>query len=103
MAAKPEATLVARSAHDQSQTYFIYCGLVFQRFSMKFIDTQTPGFPHYERLVGGSKLVSKDWKQVVILSKILSDQVNVGYEMLRLEQIKKLMAWTLPTLPPFWK
>ena len=97
--AKPEETLIARSAHDQWPTYFIYCGLVFQRLSMKFIDTQTPGFPHYERLVNNSKLMSKDWTQVCILSKVLADEVNVGYEMLRLEQIKKINGENVPDFP----
>ena len=85
--AKPEATLVARSA---DATYYNFVDWSFQRLSMKFIDTQTPGLPHYERLVSGSKLMSQDWKQVVIPSKVLSDKINIGYEMLRLEQIKQV-------------
>lgn len=65
---------------------------------MKFIDRHTPGFCHYERLVDGAKLMTKDWRQVVIISKILSDQVNVGYEMLRLEQIKKINEEVIPDI-----
>ena len=94
--AKPEKTLVARSGHDRWPVYFVYCGLVFQRLSMKYIDQETPGFPHYERLVNNSKLMTKDWRQVVILSKVLSDEVNVGYEYLRLEQIKKINGRNVP-------
>jgi len=94
--AKPEETLVARSRHDQWPMYFIYCGLVFQRLSMKYIDHQTPGFPHYERLINNSKLMSKDWRQVCIISKVLSDEVNVGYEADRHEQIKKCNGENVP-------
>jgi len=94
--AKPEETLVARSRHDQWPVYFVYCGLVFQRLSMHYIDTQVRGFPHYERLVNNSKLATKDWRQVCILSRVLSDEVNVGYEMERLEQIKKINGENIP-------
>lgn len=94
--AKPDHSLVARSASDQWPVYFIYCGIVFQRLSMKFIDTQTPGFPHYERLVNNDKLMSKDWKEVCIISRVLSDEVNVGYGNERLEQIKKINGKNVP-------
>lgn len=40
--------------------------------------------------------MTKDWRQVVILSRVLSDEVNVGYEQLCLEQIKKINGKNVP-------
>jgi len=42
--------------------------------------SNSKGFSRYERLIGNSRLMSKDWRQVCIISKVLSDEVNVGYE-----------------------
>jgi len=74
--------LVPFTQYDRAPTYFIVGGLVFQPLTRNYLDTwnslkDTPD--HLVNYFLNGKL-SKDRKQVIVLTKVLGDEVNVGYE-----------------------
>lgn len=87
---KPLQQLVPLQFHNKHPPYFIYCGLVFQPLSLDYINKAKGGMnPVYVALYYNG-LQRKDWKEAIVLSQVLSDQVNVGYEGLVCEKILKV-------------
>jgi hypothetical protein len=78
----PWQPLVPRSRYDQPPVYFVYGGLVFQALTRDFLTTwdkwwnKAPKeFLHYYY----SGVRTADRHEVVILTQILADDINVGY------------------------
>ena len=77
--------LVPRCQYDTEPTYFVYGGLVFQALTRDFLTTwdkwwnKAPKeFLHY--YYSGVRTASRH--EVVVLSQILADEINIGYEHL---------------------
>jgi hypothetical protein len=90
---KPWMPLVPRSRYDLPPLYFIYGGLVFQTLTRDYLTTwdkwwnKAPKeFLNYYYL--GYR--SAEQHEVVILTQILADEINVGYGHLYNEAIAKL-------------
>ncbi len=86
----PLDRLVPRNQYDQEPSYFVYGGLVFQNLTRNFLKTwdkwwnKAPKeFLHHYY----SGVRTADRQSVVILSQILADQINVGYNHLYNEGI----------------
>jgi S1-C subfamily serine protease len=78
----PWQPLVPRSRYDQPPVYFLYGGLVFQALTRDFLTTwdkwwnKAPKeFLHYYY----SGMRTAERSEVVILTQILADDINVGY------------------------
>jgi S1-C subfamily serine protease len=87
---KPLRLLVPRDQYDIEPSYFVYGGLVFQPLSRDFLSTwdswwdKAPKeFLHY--YYSGSR--DEKRQEVVILTQVLADELNVGYEDLYSEAI----------------
>jgi S1-C subfamily serine protease len=90
---KPWAPLVPRSRYDQVPAYFVYGGLVFQTLTRDYLTTwdkwwnKAPKeFLNYYYL--GYR--SPEQHEVVILTQILADEINVGYGHLYNEAVATL-------------
>jgi hypothetical protein len=90
---KPWRPLVPRSRYDQAPQYFVYGGLVFQTLTRDYLTTwdkwwnKAPKeFLNYYYL--GYR--SAEQHEIVILTQILADEINVGYGHLYNEAIAKL-------------
>ncbi|HLU68395.1 MAG TPA: trypsin-like peptidase domain-containing protein [Kofleriaceae bacterium] len=86
----PPAPLVPRNQYDRAPTYFIYGGLVFQVLSRDYLatwdswwDKAPKEFLHL--YYSGSRTPERH--EVVILTQILADEINVGYEGLYSESV----------------
>lgn len=93
MVLKPWMPLVPRSRYDQPPLYFVYGGLVFQTLTRDYLTTwdkwwnKAPKeFLNYYYL--GYR--SPEQNEVVVLTQILADEINVGYGHLYNEAIAKL-------------
>jgi S1-C subfamily serine protease len=87
---RPWRPLVARARYDQPPVYFVFGGLVFQTLTRDFLTTwdkwwnKAPKeFLHY--YYSGVRTAERD--EVVILTQILADEINVGYGHLYNEAI----------------
>ncbi|KAB2896157.1 MAG: serine protease [Kofleriaceae bacterium] len=87
---QPWRPLVPRSRYDQAPRYMVYGGLVFQTLTRDFLGTwdkwwnKAPKeFLNYYYL--GSR--SADREEVVILTQILADEINIGYAHLYNEAV----------------
>lgn len=75
--------LVQGSRYDTNPRYFVYGGLVFQPLSMNFLATWDRWWNHapkeflYHFHFG---VPTKERREVVALTQVLADEVNVGYE-----------------------
>ncbi len=85
--------LVPRSQYDTTPTYFVYGGMVFQTLSRDFLATwdrwwnKAPKeFLHYYY----SGIRTAESQEVVILSQILADEINIGYEHLYNEAVAEV-------------
>jgi S1-C subfamily serine protease len=74
--------LVPRSLYDRQPTYFVFGGLVFQQLTRDFLTTwdkwwnKAPKeFLHY--YYSGTR--TEEQQEVVVLTQILADEINVGY------------------------
>ncbi len=83
LALKPYVALVPRSAYDTRPSYFVYGGLVFQPLSLDFLRTwrdwwkeAPPEFLH--AYYTGTRTSARS--EVVVLTQVLADEINVGYE-----------------------
>jgi S1-C subfamily serine protease len=82
----PSVELVPLSQFDVMPTYYIYCGLVFQPLSLDYIHA-TFGFNFHskapiemiEKLYHGKKYLDKI-REVIVLTMVLVDHLNVGYD-----------------------
>jgi S1-C subfamily serine protease len=90
---KPWQPLVPRSRYDLPPAYFVYAGLVFQTLTRDYLTTwdkwwnKAPKeFLNYYYL--GFR--SAERQEIVILTQILADEINVGYGHLYNEAIAKL-------------
>lgn len=87
---KPPVPLVPRCQHDVVPTYFIYGGLVFQVLTRDFLETWDHWWdkaPKEFLHLYYAGVRTAEQHEVVILTQILADQVNVGYEHLYNESI----------------
>jgi len=93
VALKPWAPLVPRSRYDRPPVYFLYGGLVFQTLTRDFLTTWDKWWNkapkeflfHY---YSGVRTPHRD--EVVILTQILADEINVGYGHLYNEGIEAI-------------
>ena len=90
---RPWLPLVPRSRYDQPPAYFVYGGLVFQTLTRDYLTTwdkwwnKAPKeFLNYYYL--GHR--TPEQHEVVILTQILADEINVGYGHLYNEAVAKL-------------
>ncbi len=87
---QPMEHLVRRSQYDTAPTYYIFAGLVFQTLSRDFLATwakwwnKAPKEFLYHYFSG---LRTSERREVVILTQILADRINVGYEDLYNESV----------------
>jgi hypothetical protein len=88
--AKPYQRLVPLQFQSKRPPYFVYCGLVFQPLSLDYINYSYVGDDPTFLSLFDSGHQSKDQKRAIILSQVLSDKVNVGYEELESERIVKV-------------
>ncbi|HEU4729546.1 MAG TPA: trypsin-like peptidase domain-containing protein, partial [Kofleriaceae bacterium] len=79
---KPWTPLVPRSRYDQAPAYFVYGGLVFQTLTRDYLTTwdkwwnKAPKEFLFHYYMGAR---SPERHEVVILTQILADEINVGY------------------------
>jgi len=76
-------SLVPRTEYDRQPSFFIVGGLVFQRLTGNYVrhwdrDEAPPNLVNYYY----SGIPTKERKNIVVLTSILPDEVNVGYESL---------------------
>ncbi len=90
---KPWTPLVARSRYDLPPAYFVYAGLVFQTLTRDYLTTwdkwwnKAPKeFLNYYYM--GHR--SPEQHEIVVLTQILADEINIGYGHLYNEAIAKL-------------
>lgn len=90
---KPWVPLVQRARYDQPPQYFVYGGLVFQTLTRDYLATwdkwwnKAPKeFLNFYYL--GHR--SAEQHEVVILTQILADEINIGYGHLYNEAVAKL-------------
>ncbi len=94
---QPMINLVPRAMYDRAPTYFVYGGLVFQLLTRDFLTTwdkwwnKAPKeFLNYYYM--GTRTPERN--EVVILTHILADKINVGYEHLYNEGIASVNGHT---------
>ena len=87
---RPVVHLVPPKRYDYAPSFYIYGGLVFQRLSRDFLGTWSkwryrapPELVHY--YFSGRRTAAR--QDVVVLTQILADQLNVGYEHLHSEAV----------------
>lgn len=80
---KPYRDLVQRSQYDTQPTYFVYGGVVFQPLSLDLLKTWREWWnrapPEYLNMYY-TGLRTAERQEVVAISQILADEINVGYE-----------------------
>jgi S1-C subfamily serine protease len=86
----PLKLLVARNQYDVEPSYFIFGGLVFQPLTRDFLatwdnwwDKAPKEFLHY--YYSGTRTAER--QEVVVLSHVLAEETNVGYEGLYSESV----------------
>ena len=83
--------LVPRTAHDSPPTWFVYAGLVFQALTCDYLrcwDEWWNDGPKEFLYLYHSGRVTEERQEVVVLSQVLADEVNVGYEGFHTESIR---------------
>jgi S1-C subfamily serine protease len=86
----PPAQLVPRSLYDRPPTYFIYGGLVFQVLTRDFLSTWEQWWDKAPKeflhlYYAGTRTPER--QEVVVLTQVLADEINVGYEHLYSESV----------------
>ncbi len=87
---KALAPLVHRARYDTIPSYFVFAGLVFQPLSVNFLRTWTDWWDTapkeflYHYYMGEP---SKTRREMVALTQVLADELNVGYENLFAETV----------------
>jgi S1-C subfamily serine protease len=90
---KPFCALVPRNRYDIDPTWFIYGGLVFQVLNLDYLGTwnkwwqRAPAEFVYKYYYGRR---TADCRECVVLSQVLADEINLGYESLHNESIVSL-------------
>lgn len=87
---KPYSALVPRNRYDTRPKYFVYAGLVFQTLSRDYLKIWRPWWekapPEFLNYYYWGK-VTEDRQEVVALTQVLADEINVGYDDLYSEAI----------------
>lgn len=87
----PLCDLVRGKQYDRPPTYFVHAGCVFQPLSVNFLATwrewwdSAPKEFLYHYYFG---LPEEERREVVALTQVLADEINVSYENLYLESVK---------------
>jgi S1-C subfamily serine protease len=90
---KPWAPLVPRARYDQPPQYFVYGGLVFQMLTRDYLTTWDKWWNKAPKEFLNFYYLgyrTADQNEVVILTQILADEINVGYGHLFNEAVAKL-------------
>ena len=90
---KPLEYLVPRSQHDVSPTFFVYGGLIFQTLTRDFLATWDEWWNKAPKeflsyYYAGER--TKEQREIVMLTQILADEVNLGYSHLYNEGIARV-------------
>ena len=90
---KPMVYLVPRSQYDRAPSYFVYGGLVFQTLTRNFLATwekwwQKAPVEFLNFYYLGSRC--EDRQEVIVLSQVLADEINVGYTRVYNESVISL-------------
>jgi S1-C subfamily serine protease len=75
---KEDARLVPFKKYDTEPTYYIYAGLIFTPFNINYLNTLKGEDPKLLSLYFDG-VPTEDRKQVVLISHILSHEINKGY------------------------
>jgi S1-C subfamily serine protease len=87
---RPWSPLVPRATYDQAPAYFVYGGLVFQTLTRDFLNTwakwwnKAPKEFLYYYYMGRRQ---PGRREIVILTQVLADEVNVGFSHLYNEAV----------------
>jgi S1-C subfamily serine protease len=97
MTLRPMQYLVPRSVYDHQPTYYICGGLVFQPLTQNFIGTwnrwrDAPVEFQYLYAYGQR---TEEKQQVIVLTQVLCDAINVGYEDFYEQSVKRVNG-TIP-------
>eukprot|EP00197_Chlamydomonas_leiostraca_P015336 CAMPEP_0202861036 /NCGR_PEP_ID=MMETSP1391-20130828/2572_1 /ASSEMBLY_ACC=CAM_ASM_000867 /TAXON_ID=1034604 /ORGANISM="Chlamydomonas leiostraca, Strain SAG 11-49" /LENGTH=647 /DNA_ID=CAMNT_0049540355 /DNA_START=61 /DNA_END=2004 /DNA_ORIENTATION=- len=90
----PNDALVPVHTYDRLPTYFIYAGLVFVPLSQPYLMEYGEDWPNtcprrlYDKAMHA--LMQKPGQQVVVLSQVLVDDVNTGYQALQNLQVVRV-------------
>ncbi|MCP4696227.1 MAG: serine protease [Gammaproteobacteria bacterium] len=87
---KEKRSLVPFWNYDKVPSYFVYCGLVFQKLCLDYIATWEKWWdkaPSEFLYLYQSGICTRECQEVVILTQVLSDEINVGYQHLYDEAI----------------
>jgi S1-C subfamily serine protease len=103
---EPWCPLVPRARYDRPPVYFVYGGLVFQTLTRDFLTTWDKWWNkapkeflyHY---YSGFRTPDRD--EVVILTQILADEINVGYGHLYNEGVQSIDGHLPLDMPDFVK
>ncbi|CAI5462325.1 unnamed protein product [Closterium sp. Yama58-4] len=94
MTVNPLPPLVPAQQFDSAPSYFIFAGLVFMPLSQPYLHEYGPDWIHSSprRLcdLALRNLPEKPGQQIIILSRVLPDEVNSGYERLADLQVLKV-------------
>jgi len=87
-------THVAPKEYGKDPRYFIWCGLVFQPLTVDYLRQEDNPSAYLIHLMQ-SDCPSESEREVVVLSQILSDSVNVGYEEITQRRIRSVNGETI--------
>ena len=76
---KKECRLVPYVRYDESPSYFIFDGLIFQPLDTNYLNISKDSNPEFVRLYFDG-LPSPDLKQVVVINHIIPHEINKGYD-----------------------
>ena len=71
--------------YDRHPEYYIVGGLVFTRLTYSYLETFGDDYPPIEMLEKFNEVKDSPDDNVVILERVLGDEVNVGYQLLQSE------------------
>lgn len=102
---EPAVYLVPRNIYDRDPAYFVYGGMVFQPLTRDLLSTwgdswweKAPReFMHYYE----SGVCTADRREVVALTQIFADEINVGYEDLHFESVVSVNGESVADLRDF--
>ncbi|MCA9527779.1 MAG: trypsin-like peptidase domain-containing protein [Myxococcales bacterium] len=87
---QPHTDLVPRNQYDQAPSYFIYAGLVFQRLTRDYLATWNQWWkqaPKEFLHLYYSGVRTPERQELVVLTHILADAINQGYDHLHDESV----------------
>jgi S1-C subfamily serine protease len=92
---KANEDLVPGFQYDTPPTYMVFAGLVFQPLDLSFLGLfkDAPGV--LERYAWNANLVTPERSQIILINKVLADEVNQGYQDWNCE-----IVWTVNGIVP---